>query len=155
MGTETTNQEQTTEKMFTQAELDAIVKDRLKRDREKYADYDALKEKASKFDELEQANKTELEKALEKANNLQKELDGIKAAQQLREMREKIANESNVPIEFLTGATEEECNLQAEKVKEMLSASGVPVKVIDGGEILNPGKQTSGQIFEKWAKEQL
>ena len=155
METESTKQEQNTEKTFTQAEVDIIVKDRLKRDREKYADYDALKEKASKFDELEAANKSELEKALEKANSLQKELDGIKAAQQLREMREKIANENNVPIEFLTGTTEEECNQQAEKVKEMLSASGVPVKVVDGGEILNPGKQTSGQIFEKWAKEQL
>ena len=42
---ETVNQEQNTEpeKTFTQAELDAIVGDRLKRERAKYADYSDLK----------------------------------------------------------------------------------------------------------------
>ena len=64
MGTDNQNiQEgaQTTDtKTFTQAELDAVVKDRLKREREKYSDYEDLKAKAAKFDEAEEANKTEL-----------------------------------------------------------------------------------------------
>jgi hypothetical protein len=53
MGTDNQNsqeQTQTEEKTFTQAELDAVVKDRLKREREKYADYDAVKAKATKLD---------------------------------------------------------------------------------------------------------
>ena len=51
------------EKTFTQSQLDAIVADRLKREREKYPDYDDLKAKAARLDELEAANKSELEKA--------------------------------------------------------------------------------------------
>lgn len=52
------------DKTFKQEDVDRIVKDRLKRERQqKYGDYDELKTKASKFDELEEANRSELEKA--------------------------------------------------------------------------------------------
>ncbi len=54
-------------KTFTQAELDQIIKDRLDREREKYKDFDALKSKAAEFDKLQDANKSELEKAQETA----------------------------------------------------------------------------------------
>lgn len=53
---------------FTQEDVDRIVKDRLARVKaEPPADYDDLKAKAAKLDELEQANKTELEKAIARA----------------------------------------------------------------------------------------
>ena len=51
----------------TQEDLDIIVGERLKREREKYADYEALKEKAAKYDQAEEASKSELQKATEKA----------------------------------------------------------------------------------------
>ena len=41
------------ERTFTQAEMDAIISDRLKRERAKYADYNELQAKAAKFDEAE------------------------------------------------------------------------------------------------------
>ena len=44
-----------------QAEFDRMVSDRIRRERSKFADYDELKGKATKFDELEAANRTELE----------------------------------------------------------------------------------------------
>lgn len=47
----------------SQAELDRIIQDRLSRERAKFADYDDLKTKASRLDEIEAANQTELEKA--------------------------------------------------------------------------------------------
>ena len=61
---ETVQQEQTIiteelpERTFTQAEMDAIIGDRLNRERKKYADYEDIKAKAAKFDELENASKT-------------------------------------------------------------------------------------------------
>ena len=59
------------EKTFTQAELDEILKQRLAR--AVPADYDDLKSKAQKLDELEAANKTEVERALAKAEKAEKE----------------------------------------------------------------------------------
>lgn len=47
----------------TQDELDRRVGERLARERAKFADYDELKAKAAKLDEVEAANKSELQKA--------------------------------------------------------------------------------------------
>ena len=57
---ETQENEQRT---FTQAEMNAIIQDRLTRERGKYADYEALKAKAAKFDAAEETGKTDLQKA--------------------------------------------------------------------------------------------
>lgn len=62
-----TTGEPPTDKTFTQTELDRIVQDRLARERGKFADYDELKAKAGKLDELEAANASELEKAVKRA----------------------------------------------------------------------------------------
>jgi len=58
---------QPAEKMLSQTEVDRIVQDRLARERGKYGDYDDLKAKAAKLDEIEQANASELEKAVKRA----------------------------------------------------------------------------------------
>lgn len=158
MGTDNQNsqeQTQTEEKTFTQAELDAVVKDRLKREREKYADYDAVKAKATKLDEIEAANKSELEKANEKAAKLEAELNGIKKAAELREMREKIATENNIPANLLTGTSEEECKAQVESIKGLLSANGIPTSVSDGGEPNHSGKVSNQTVFANWVKDKI
>jgi len=59
------------DKTFTQAEMDSIIEGRLARERQKYADYDDLKEKAGKYDEYQAQNKTELQKEKEKSDALQ------------------------------------------------------------------------------------
>lgn len=138
------------EKTFTQAEVDAIVGDRLKRDRAKYADYDALKEKAEKFDAMEEANKTELQKAIERGDALQTELDTLKSANAVRVLREKVAEETGVPANLLTGATEDDCMAQAKAILEYAKPSGYPT-VRDGGEAKTGGKPTTRQQFAEWA----
>lgn len=52
------------EARFTQADLDRVIADRIKRERAKYEDYDALKDQATKWAEYEEAQKSELEKAI-------------------------------------------------------------------------------------------
>ncbi len=57
-------------KTFTQVDVDRIVKQRAERvAAEKYGDYSDLQAKAKKLDKLEQANATELERAVEKARS--------------------------------------------------------------------------------------
>jgi hypothetical protein len=113
-------------KTFTQAELDAVVKDRLKREREKYSDYEDLKAKAAKFDEAEEANKTELQKVTERAKALEDELNGLKEAEKLRTMRAEVAKETGIPANLLTGNTEDECKAQAEAIKAFAQPQGYP-----------------------------
>lgn len=70
-------------KTFTQAEVDAIIKKRLAR-AEKPSDYDELKAKAAKYDELEEANKSELQRITEERDSLTKQLADFKAAEEHR-----------------------------------------------------------------------
>lgn len=60
---------------FTQEELDRVVGDRLARERQKYGDYDALKQKAGRLDQLEESQRTELEKAQKRADKAEHERD--------------------------------------------------------------------------------
>lgn len=149
-----TTQENTVEEQaqrtFTQSELDAIVKDRLAREKGKYADYEELKAKATKFDEYEEANKSELQKATERAEALEAELNGLKKAESIRSIREKVATETGVPIGLLTADTEDECKNQAQSILTFANPQSYP-SVKDGGEVNNVGKPTTKQQFAEWA----
>ena len=113
-------------KTFTQAEMNAIIEGRLAREREKYSDYDSLKEKAGKFDEIQEANKTEIQKANEKAEALAKELESLKASNTIKAAREKVAKETEVPVELLTGNDEESCKAQAEAILKFAKPKSYP-----------------------------
>lgn len=135
------------DRTFTQDELNAIVGKRLAEEKSKFADYDALKAKAAKYDEAEEANKSELQKATERANTLEAELNELKKANEVRAMREKVANETGIPTNLLTGSTEEECKAQAEAIKAYATPNGYP-KVKDGGEIPKPNGSTKQQFAD-------
>ncbi len=67
-------------KTLTQAEVDAIVKDRLQRERAKYADYNDLKAAAGKYAEIEESKKSELEKAQAKIKEWQTKYEQTQTA---------------------------------------------------------------------------
>ena len=68
------------QKTFTQEELDSIITERLGRERQKYADYDSLKKKADEYDKQQEANKTELQKATERAEKAEKMIADMEKA---------------------------------------------------------------------------
>lgn len=103
----------------TQEEFDRMVGARLDRERAKFADYDDLKAKAVKFDEVEQSNKSELEKAQERIN----ELEGTVTQAQRAALVTRIASEEGVIPEVLHGDTEEEMRAAAARVKEWAKGS--------------------------------
>lgn len=142
-------------KTFTQSEVNAIVADRLNRERAKFQDYDALRQKAEQLDKIEEANKTELQKATEKATALEAELSAMKKNEEIRTLRDKVAKENGIPAELLSGSTEEECMAQAKALiafRESSSNTGYP-SVRDGGEIHNTNKGTTRQQFADWANK--
>ena len=139
-------------KTFTQEEVNSIVKERLDRANAKYSDYETLKEKATRLDELEEAKKTELEKANEQVSALKEELNSLKSANAIREIREKVASETGVPINLLTGETEDACMEQAKAILDYTKQTGYPV-VKDGGEVRNISKHSTRDQFAEWANQ--
>lgn len=79
------------ERTFSQADLDRIVKDRLARQKAQFADYEDIKTKLSDF---EQASKSELEKATERAAQLEKQIQDASARAQEALLRAAIVSES-------------------------------------------------------------
>ena len=150
--TENTNTEEV--KTYTQEEVNKIVEGRLQRERSRYGninidEYDQLREKAGKYDELQEASKTELQKATDKADKLQKELDGLKRDQAIRAIRAKVAGEKGIPEALLTADTEEACAEQADAILAFANPSGYP-NVRDGGEVKANGKKTTAEMFADW-----
>ena len=149
---ETVNQETKEVKTFTQDEVNNIVNDRLARERKKYEgiDLEALKTKAAEYDRMEEANKSELEKANDRANKLAVELENIKKAEEVRAIRQKVSDDTGVPVNLLTASTEDDCTEQANSIKAYAVPSGYP-SVKDGGEPQTMSKKSARDDFSAWA----
>lgn len=149
-------EQQTEEKTFTQAELNAIVQKRVGELTSKYGNYEELKEKALKYDQIEEESKTELQKATEKAESLQSQLDALKAANQERELKERIAAETGVPASLLRGSSETDLKAQAEGIMGFVKASGSAYpSVRDGGEAKAPTLTKEQILSIKNEKERI
>lgn len=146
-GTETKTQSE--EKTFTQEDVDRIVKGRLSR----YADYEEIKAKAAKFDEMEEAAKSDLQKATERADELQRRLDEIKAHEEIRSIREEVSTDKNIPVNLLTGTTKEECEAQAEALLEWGKPTAYP-KVKDATDPNHATTRSTRDLFAEWMDTQ-
>lgn len=90
--------EQQTGRTFTQDEVNAIVTERLSRERAKYADYNDLKAKADQCDAV------------------QAQLDELNRATTRKEMLVRVSAATGCPVELLTEETEEACTAQAKAI---------------------------------------
>ena len=141
-----------TPKTFTQEQVDSMIEARLKREKEKYSDYEDLKAKATKYDES-QDSRDEVTKLTEKVNSLSAELTAKNEAEKLRNIREKVAKEKKVPVELLTATTEDDCAAQADSILAFAKPTGDYPEVKDGGESRGAGKGSTSEQFAKWASE--
>ena len=142
------------ERTFTQAEVDKIVEGRLYKERQRYSDYDDLKAKATKYDEAEEASKTELQKAQDKIADYEKRNNDLVKTHELSEIRARVSKETGVPTELLTADTEEACVNQAKAILAFAKPNSYP-SVKDAGEVR---KVTSGKTrdqFKDWFESNI
>lgn len=98
----------------TQDDLDRIVETRLARERAKFADYEDLKRKAARLDEIEREQMSE-------ADRLRSELEQEREARvkvEREALVHRIASEKGVPAHLLTGDTEEALTASADALLE-------------------------------------
>lgn len=145
----------TQERTFTQSEVNAIVTDRLSREREQYADYAALKEKAEKYDAEQEAGKSELQKATERVAALTAQVEAYTKADNLRSIREKVSKETGVPANLLSGEDEETCKAQAQAIQEYAKPGSSKQPIRDGGEPRNKPSGTTRDQFADWFSQAL
>lgn len=112
------------------------------------ADVESLKQKMT-----EQSGE-DMKKAKQQIDKLTAELNGMKKAESVRLTREKIAAEKNIPVNLLTGETEEACAKQADDILAFATPSYPQLK--DAGESHGTvPKSTTRDQFADWAKDIL
>lgn len=111
----------------SQDELNRVIGERVKRATSKFADYKDLQAKAAKLDEIENANRSEADKAQARIA----ELEGQLASVQAESLRLRVATEHGITDAddialFLTGTDEETLTKQAERLASRSEEAGKP-----------------------------
>lgn len=153
-GGDNTNKGGNETKTFTQAELDVIIADRLKREKEKYKDYAELKKLAEEYQKVKESQMSETEKLQAKLAEYERQLlekEREAAEARLESLKLKVLDEMGLPKAWASrifGTTEEEIKQDAEELKKLL---GTPGKPVGGG--TNPAN--SGNQAQVFTREQI
>lgn len=134
-------------KLFTQEQVDQFVEKRLAKERGKYKDYDELKSKAMKLDEMENAGKSELDRLREANAALQKSIDDAAAEKQHAEWISKVAKDKDVPAELLRGGTMEELESHADLLHAALHPKSQAARI--GRQTGTPSHQNDSKDAEE------
>lgn len=106
----------------SQRELEQALKTRLDRERAKFKDYDDLKAKAAKFDQVTEAAKSDLQLALERAEAAERRSSELETERQIAGWRTEVSRSTNgrIPADVLRGNTLEEIEAHAASLVALL-----------------------------------
>ena len=108
----------------SQEAFDALVKDRLSRERQKFADYDELKAKAEQVDTIKADADKALAEAVARAEVAEGKVGEFETKAQLASWRDEVAKATGVPVAALRGSTKEELEAHAAELKPLITGSG-------------------------------
>lgn len=134
--------------LLTQADVDKVVESRLERQKKQFADYDDLKEKASKVDSISSEWETKVKAIGDEKSELEKQLSKAR----LETDKVKVIHEfklSDDLAEFVTGETAEEMRQRAEKLSKAAPGSGKIViqKNTKPDDKSTDSKKIAGKLF--------
>jgi hypothetical protein len=131
------------ERTFTQAEVDRLIAQRLHERKNKYSDYDELKAKAAKYDDLAEEQKSETQRLTERAEKAEREAKEARTGL----LRERIAVEKKLPAGLaarLHGDTEEEIKADADELLASLGEGEKDLKQKSGPPDMDQGPRGKG-----------
>lgn len=104
----------------SQEQLNRLIGERINAVKSQFADYDDLKTKAAEYDKVTEASKTELQKAIERAEAAEQRAQAFEAREQRTKWAEEIVKGSDIPAAALRGATREELAEHFEVLKGLV-----------------------------------
>lgn len=124
----------------TQEEFDAAIKDRLERERRKYADHDGLKGKIAEYEGQISTYAAQLEEANKKAAGFEQTVSELNAkirSHELASTRTRIALETGLPYEMasrLTGESDDEIKADAQSLVRLIGNRHPPAAPLASSE---------------------
>ena len=130
----------------SQADFDALVKDRLDRQARKYADYDQVKARAAELERATTAHERALAAAEARATTAEAWKADRESADALAQVRDEVASATSIPAAALRGSTKEELEQHAEMLKSLLTGTYGPVVPSPGDTPDKPASSEEGQF---------
>ncbi|MBQ2680458.1 MAG: hypothetical protein IJF97_00825 [Eggerthellaceae bacterium] len=132
---------------FTQEQVDNIVRERLARAKaEPPADYEELKAKAAKYDEAQEAAKSDLQRATEEKDKWKDRYEELKAGNDRRDAIAAAASEYGVDAAMLERMSGDVVD-NAKFLKSQAETTRKFPTVSDGGQQTDRGAVTTAQMF--------
>jgi ATP-dependent Clp protease ATP-binding subunit ClpA len=103
----------------SQEEFNRLIGDRVKRARP--ADYDEVKKKADEFDKLSEASKSDLEKAIARAEAAEQKVASFESEKQRTTWADEVSKDTGIPASALRGSTKEELEAHAQELKALIA----------------------------------
>lgn len=126
-------EKQEEQKSFTQEQVNALLAQQKRSVAEKFADYDNVKAKAAKLDEIEQSSKSELQKLAEENATLKTRVESFERDQQVKQWAAEIVKDSPVPASALRGNTREELEAHFKELDALIPKSQQKRPVVPPG----------------------
>lgn len=131
------------EPITTQEALDELIKSRLERERDKvrgeFPDYEELKTKASKLDELEKNGSEELKAALAEVDKLKGDIANRDKEAEIAKVRKQVARATGVPEDLIQGTDEKSMKAFADQVAAFAKKPSAP-------SLSESGRSTEGGV---------
>ena len=97
-----------------------------------------------------------MQKATERADALQAQLDKMISDDKTRRIRDKVSQETGVPASLLSGMTEEECTAQANAIMEFAKPAKTSYpQVRDSGEVRSSTSGKTRDQFKEWFESNI
>ena len=142
---------------FTQEEVNSMLAKERRETEAKFANHADFKAKAEEYDKLQEASKTELEKANDKLAKATAELNALKAEKERAALVAQVAKDTGVPlsvVEALNGADADALKAQAESIAEQYKQpAGAYVPEAGKFPHEDTGEKTKAQLFAEAISE--
>ena len=133
----------------TQEDFDKAIKSRLDRAERKFKEeYKETFAKAAAYDEQVEKNKSDIEKANDRASKVEAELAEFKKREEIASWKQEVSKETGVPAEVLRGNTKEELTEHAESLKGVYGDRRAPFVQSDGFAAKKIPQSTRDQFAE-------
>lgn len=137
----------------SQEDLNKVISERITRERAKFSDYKDVKAKAAQYEQLEESQKSEIQRATDKATAAERERDEARS----EAMRLRVAAKFGISDEdadlFLTGKDEDSLTAQARRLSDREAANKKTNHVArEGDTSTRPGSSEEAQVLQKLFK---
>ena len=146
--------ENAAERTFTQEEVNSFIARERRETEARFSDYEDLKAKAARLDEIEEAGKTELERTSEALAAATAELEQLRAERERAELTAQVARDTGLPpdvVASLNGADADALRAQAESIVTTMGAQKGAPTVPEAGSFAR-GQKAAGTTAEMFAR---